>query len=267
MTAAPPSLRAVGRHLPIATVLLVAVWPFALWLLSRSDPELAVRFESAVYHALRTLAFWLLAAVGVACIVFPPAWAGLRLFWSRLWRSLSNDQAPLRRAISELRHFESAARHAEVGRLARLRQLDDLARPHLERAVELDPTHASSWYQLGLLQFHAGQSAVAAESFRRVEELDPGHAFGDALLLRGRALHALGDPEALALLVQHQRQHGGSPRSHVWLADAHLRAGDRDAANAALQLAAAPPRLRLTAEENWFRAWARVRCLGSRRTP
>jgi predicted Zn-dependent protease len=133
---------------------------------------------------------------------------------------------------------------------------------HLQQAVEHDPGVAGHWHWLGLVQFDHGDWAAAAESFRRAEELDPGHAFGNALLLQGRARHQLGDAGALALLVQHQRQHGGSPRSQVWLADAYARAGDRTAALASLQLAAAPPRVKLSVEENWFRAIARMRTFG-----
>jgi hypothetical protein len=111
-----------------------------------------------------------------------------------------------------------------------------------------------------LFSQHAWQAA--ANAFLRAETLDPGHAFGDALLHHGRALHELGDARALEVLRAHQQRHGGGPRSHLWLADALLRAGERDAGLAALREAAAPPRTRLTAEENWFRALARVRLWG-----
>ena len=104
----------------------------------------------------------------------------------------------------------------------------------------------------------------AAAAFHAAEQLDPGHAFGDALLHLGRCLHQLGDATALATLRAHQQRHGGGPRSHVWFADALLRAGDHTAGVTALREAAAPPKQRLTAEENWFRAIARVRLWGKR---
>ncbi|MBL8753974.1 MAG: tetratricopeptide repeat protein [Planctomycetes bacterium] len=253
--------RAALRTLPLALTFAVAAWPFVLWLVHRVDAEAAVRTEQTVVAALKTGA-WLLGGLLLVGLAVPLARAFLRLHGSRIWLSLSQDMAPLLRAQSELRHFESGARHFEVGRLARLRRRDDLALVHLQRAVELEAGAASHWHWLGLAQFDHGDWTAAAESFRRAEALDPGHAFGGALLLRGRALHLLGAPEALALLAEHGRRHGGSPKSHVWLAEAYTRAGDAAAARTALGIAAAPPRTKLSAEENWFRAIARMRTFG-----
>lgn len=260
-------LLAVARHLPLAGVWLLAAWPVLLWLLQGSDPELAVAVAHRTAAILWSTLWWTLGGGLVACLLLPPVPAWLRWQGGRIWRGLSTDQAPLRRALAELRHFATGPRHAEVGRLARLRDQHALAKEHLARAVELEPEAPSNWYQLGLVQFADGQWAAAAESFRQAEERDPGHAFGDALLRRGRALHELGDAAALPLLVHHQRQHGGGPRSHLWLAEAHQCFGDRTAAIAALRTAAAPPTTKLSAEENWCRARARVRLWGKGGSP
>jgi tetratricopeptide (TPR) repeat protein len=252
-------LRSAAAHLPLAAVWLVAVWPVVLWLVHCSDPEHAVEVAQ---RAARTAvaAGWLLAGTTVvACLLFPPAPAWLRRTWVRTWTNLSTDQAPLQRARAELQHFETATRHAELGRLLRLRRQHDEAIVHLQRAVQLDDGIATAWHQLGLALFAQAEWEQAAEAFRRAERLDPGHAFGDALLHLGRAQHEQRDPQALATLQEHQRRHGGGARSHLWLADALLRVGDRAGARAALRAAAAPPRQRLSAEDNWFRALARVR--------
>lgn len=260
----PPT---VVRNLPLVGVWLLAAWPVLLWLLQRSDPGLAVAVAHRTSAMLWSMLWWTLGGGLLACLVLPPVPAWLRWQGGRIWRGLSTDQAPLRRALAELRHFATGPRYAEVGRLARLRDQNALALEHLLRAVELEPAAASSWYQLGLVQFADGQWAAAAESFRQAEERDPGHAFGDALLRRGRALHQLGDGAALPLLVNHQSQHGGGPKSHLWLAEAYQRAGDRGAAIAALRTAAAPPSTKLSAEENWCRARARVRLWGKGGSP
>ncbi len=257
--AGPARVRAAARQLPLALVWLVAVWPFVLWLVHRSDPEHAVEIAQRTTRFAAIAGWWLLATIVVACLLFPPAPAWLRRTWARTWHNLSSDQAALARARAELQHFETATRHAEIGRLLRGKRLHEQAAAHLQRAVELDDGIASAWHQLGLVLFAQAEWEKAALAFRRAERLDPGHAFGDALLHLGRALHELRDPEALGTLQEHERRHGGGPRSQLWLADALVRAGDRAAARAALRAAAAPPRQRLTAEENWFRALARVR--------
>lgn len=258
---APRAGRAL-RWLPLAIVWLCALWPVALWLVSRSDPVLAVRIAQGTTRALVLAALWLLAIGAVLGLFFPPAPAWVRRAGSRAWQSLTADSTPLLKAQSELQHLETAARHAEIGRLLRLRRQNAQAFAHFARAAELDPGIASVWHQLGLVLFSQHEWLAAANAFLRAEALDAGHAFGDALLHHGRALHELGDNRALDVLRLHQQRHGGGPRSHLWLADALLRAGERDAALAALRTAAAPPQQRLTAEENWFRALARVRLWG-----
>jgi tetratricopeptide (TPR) repeat protein len=261
---ASPSPRAgkALRSVPLAIIWLCALWPVALWLVHRADPVLAVRIARDTSHALTVALASVLAIAVVLGLFFPPAPAWVRRSCSRVWRSLTMDSLPLLKAQSELQHFETAARHAEIGRMLRLRRRNEQAVFHFVRAVELDAGIASAWHQLGLILFSQRDWPRAANAFLRAETLDPGHAFGDALLHHGRALHELGDAHALDVLREHQRRHGGGPRSHLWLADALLRAGERDAAIAALRVAAAPPSQRLSADENWFRALARVRLWG-----
>jgi tetratricopeptide (TPR) repeat protein len=257
-------LQSMARHLPLLLVCLGAAFPAVLWLVYVSDPELAVRIAQGTRAALWTGAWTLLGVLGMALLLYPPAPAWLRRAGSRTWIALTIDQAPLYKAVSELRHFETGTRHAEIGRLLRLRRQNEAALRHLSRAVELDPTVVSAWHQFGLVAFAQHEWKVAATAFDRAESLEPGHAFGDAQLYLGRCLYEIGDARALDVLRAHQQRHGGGPRSHLWLADALQRAGDTAGAVAALHEAAAPPRTRLTAEENWFRALARVRLWGKR---
>lgn len=262
MTAAPPPLRRAWSALPLLLAWLVAAWPFVLWLVHRADPQLAVRMAQSLHTGLGTAALWG-AAVGVLlCLLFPPAPAWLRLVWQRTWRQLGMDAAPLRKARADLANFESPARHLDVARLAWQRNQATLAATHVRRALELDGEIASGWHLLGSVQFAAGDHAAAAATLQRAETLDPGHAFGEALLLQGRARFLLGEPVGLELLRRHEREHGGGARSHYWLAQALRRQGDHAAALAALRIAAQQPTRAATAEEQWFRALARVRLWG-----
>lgn len=264
MAVTPPAVRSAIRQLPLTIVWLLAAWPLVLWLVHRSDPTAAVELAHGVTAWLWD-ATWVLFAVTLAtCLLFPPAPAFLRRAWHRTWTQLTLDRAPLLRALSELRHFASAARHTEIARMQRLRGDAASALEHLQLAIALDRTVAGTWHQLGLVLFPLHEWQRAAEAFQAAEQLDPGHAFGDALLHLGRCQHQLGDQTALTTLRTHQQRHGGGPRSHVWLADAWLRTGDHRAGIAALREAAAPRKQRLTAEENWFAAVARVRLWGKR---
>lgn len=267
MSGTPPAVRTALRQLPLAIVWLLAAWPVVLWLVSRSDPVAAVDLVRHTQSGLWTVACYATGGTLLVCLVFPPAPAWLRRSWHRTWIQLTLDRAPLLRAISELRHFASASRHAEVGRLLRLRGDAAGARQQLELSLGLDRDVASTWHQLGLVLFPLHEWQRAAAAFQAAEQLDPGHAFGDALLYLGRCQHELGDPAALATLRAHQQRHGGGPRSQVWLADALVRAGEHGGAVACLRAAAAPPKVRLNAEENWFRALARVRLWGKRGAP
>ena len=255
-----PAKRLRAAHFGLALVWSLAAIPLVAWLLHVRDPESAVRTALIAAKWLRrgTVAVGVIAAV--ALLAYPPFPAWLRLMWHRTKIAFTTDRGPLMRALGELRHFESAARQLEVGRQAL--QLGDAATAgqHLSRAVELDPSLAAAWYQWGRFLFGQHALAEALDAFTRAESAESGHAFGDALLHAGRCLHLLGkDQQAVGVLREHARRHGGGRRSSYWLAEALLAAGDRDAARAAFAAAAAPAKERLVPEENWFRALARVR--------
>ncbi|MFN7587203.1 MAG: hypothetical protein ACK501_09165 [Planctomycetota bacterium] len=256
---APTTRRRLGAALPLLAVWLLAAWPVVLYLVHCSDPVAAVQLAQFAARWLFRLALGSALLLGTACLLYPPLPAWLRLAGHDTWRRLGTGEAPLRRALADLAHFESAQRHLEVARLSWQRGRAEVAAVHARRAIELDPQIASAWHLYGLALFAQNAFDGAAQSFAHAEQLDPGHAFGDALLLQGRSRFLLGEPRGLELLRQHERQHGGGARSHVWLAEALLRAGEREAAVAALRIAAQKPTRRTTAEEGLFRARARVR--------
>lgn len=249
-----------GQRLALLAVWLVAAIPPLLWLVHRSDPELTVELVQHGSEWLARLGLGAAVLSAVAALIFPPVPAWLRLRWSDLRLSLTSDRGPLLRALGELEHFASAQRHLEVGRLALLRREFPLALPHLQAAIAMDPQMAAAYHQLGLVMFHLGQLPLATAAFAGAERLDPGHAFGDALLHLGRCLDLTDHHrEAVETLRRHQTRHGGSHRSHYWLGLALQASGDTRGAAEAFAVAAAPPSQKLTAEENWFRALARVR--------
>lgn len=252
-------MRWPGR-LVLGLVWAAALWPFAMWWLQRSDPELAVRCVQIAARVSRDLAIGTGGLGVLLLLAFPPARAAVRLLGERARLQFASDRGPLLKALGELQHFESAARHHEVGRLALSAGELRLALPHLLRAVELDPQIASAQFQLGRCLLRIGDLPRALAAFAAAEVLDPGHAFGDALLHQGRVHFLLGDARgARQVLEAHAQRHGGGSRSHVWLAEARDATGDREGGTAALRAAAAPPSQRTSAEEQWFRAVARVR--------
>jgi predicted Zn-dependent protease len=245
----------------MALVWLLAAWPVVLLLVHLGSPVAAVQLEAGVGRVAVRTGVGAAGVLALAALAWPTVPAGIRLGLSRLRLALTTDRAPLLRAIAELRHVETAARRLEVGRLAlRLRDLP-LAAENLRRAIELEPGNIGAHYQWALLCLENGSLPQARAALAAVVAADPGHAFGEAMLLLGRTTLRVGDAAAAReILLRHQREHGGSRRSHVWLAEACVAAGDAATAREAYAVAAAAPTTgpRLTADENWFRAKARV---------
>jgi len=257
---APRAPRNLAGLIPLALCWAAALLPFVLYLVHRSDAEQAVVLANFVKRwTLRVLITVPLAAL-VAAIVYPPFPAWLRLFADRTSTAWTVDRAPLQRALSELQHLETAQRHFEVAKLAWLRADLPLATTHAERAAALDDGMPQVQYLLGQVLFRAKQWRRAHDAFAAAERLEPGHAFGNALLHQARCAHLLGDRErARGLFEQHEREHGGGHRSNYWFGETLAALGVRDEAARKFAVAAKAPPQRLTAEENMFRALARVR--------
>lgn len=250
----------VARWLPLGLVAALALLPGVLYLLHLSDPVLAVRAAVALTR-------WVVLAVAAGAAVlllgllaYPPLPARIRLFVDRTRAAWTADQAALQRARAELEHFENAQRHLDVARLAWIRRDFGLLGTHAARAVELDAELPAARYLYGQFLLENARPAEAAAEFEATERLDPGHAFGNALLLQARAEHLAGDLDgALRDFDAHRAHYGDSHRSNWFHGEALLAAGRTDDARRAFADAAAAPPNRLPAEENWYRALARVR--------
>lgn len=263
----PPALAAALRQLPLALVWAAALWPATLWLVHAADPAAAVRLAHGAAATASATWPWLAGGAAAACIGYPPTAPYVRRALHRWRLGWSLDQLQLGKALADLEQLETADRRLALGRLLLAAHKPEQALPHLARAVELDDAVAGAWHQFGLALFLLHQWPAAARCFERAETLDPGHAFGDALLRFGRCLHELKDGRALMALETHARQHGGGPRSWLWLAEARARAGDRGGELAALAQAAAPPARKTTPDEALCRAIARTRRWTRRRSP
>ena len=245
---------------PLAAAWACALLPAALYVVHLQDPVLAVELAN-------NLSTWTLrallgaAALGaLALLAYPPFPAWLRRYVDRIRRSWTVDRTPMLQALKDLEHFETAQKHFEVARLAWIRTDFSLVGPHAARAVQLDPSMPQAHHLLGQFLLRVGAAAPALQEFEAADRLDPGHAFGEALLLQGRALSQLGrNEEALARFEQHAATFGGNHRSDYWRGEALLAVGRTDDAAAAFRDAAKDPKQRLPAEENYYRALARAK--------
>lgn len=256
--------RPKGFRLSLAVLPALLLWwatgiGIALFVANAQAPVDAVRMARAIAAIAPTALLWCGVTTFALALLWPPFPAAIRLAFARIGETLRADRGPLLRAVADLRNFESAARHLEAGRAANACRDHRTAIPHLIRAIELDRDAIAAHYQIGVAFFELGALQQAAQALTHVVSRDPTHAFGDALLRLARTRQLGGDRTgARDLFVQHQKEHGGNRRSHHWLGLAHLAVGDRDAARAALQVAASTASKPRTAEENWHRAKARV---------
>lgn len=247
--------------LPLAAVWICAALPVVFYVIHLSDPGLAVGIALTGKYLLVLGLLSLLAALLLGLTVYPPLPAGIRRYFDRLRTAWSTDPAPLIRALSDLQHFENAQKHFEVAKLAWLRGDYRMVGTHAKRATELDPQMPHAQHLLGQFLLRMKSLPEARRAFEAAEQLDKGHAFGSALLHAAHLQHVTGDlDKALATFAQHEREHGSGPRSNFWHGEALAAAGKLVEAAQAFLAAAADPKMKLTSEENWFRALARVRC-------
>lgn len=256
--------RPKGRRLSLSVLPALLLWwttgiGIALFVANAKDPVEAVRMARAIADIAPTALLWCGVTAFALALLWPPFPAALRLAVARIGETLRTDRGPLLRAIADLRNFESAARHLEAGRAANACRDYRAAIPHLIRAIQMERDLLAAHYQIGVAFFELGALQQSAQALTHVTAIEPGHAFGDALLRLARVRQLGGDRTgARDLFVQHQKEHGGNRKSHHWLGLAHLDVGDRDAARAALQVAASKANKPRTAEENWHRAKSRV---------
>jgi tetratricopeptide (TPR) repeat protein len=116
-----------------------------------------------------------------------------------------------------------------AGRLEFLRKNLLPAEQFLRKHVEMNPRSAQGVFQLGMVLLAREQWTNAAATFGTAIELKPD--FGPAYFNRGLALaHANDGRAAIAAFEQSLRQNPERVESYLYLADLHLRFGERDAA-------------------------------------
>ncbi len=252
--------------LSIRAVFAVVLWaaallPVLLYVVHLSSPVAAVQVSLALGATVRNVLFYGAIAALLGIVVYPPFLPTLKIAFRRVKRRISTDLSALYEAQSRLEHLDTAADRLTAGRIL-LQQ--DRVRPaieHLARAVELDPEHAATRYQLGLALGRAGDLPAATEQLRKVCEIDKGHAFGAGQLELGIVLERSGDNDgAIEVLEGHERDFGPNRRNMYHRALAHARRGERERSLEVLRATAAPPEAdrKLTLEEELLRARARV---------
>ena len=150
------------RALGVVALLLVPGWALAgLLPAARLDRGLRLALAPTAAVALVTLA---------ALVLYPPFLPTAKLALRRLRSRLGTDLGPLREAEGRLRNFETAADHLTAGRVLYHQGRLHEALPHLIRAVEIDPRHAASRYQLGL-DIRATSMELSDEQRRELKQL------------------------------------------------------------------------------------------------
>ncbi|MGA0058955.1 MAG: tetratricopeptide repeat protein [Planctomycetota bacterium] len=248
----------------IATLALCTASGTALTVagLAHAEPDLALAIAVPLGTLLGGLASYVLPAIALALLAWPPFLPGLRLWLARVRDRMSVDQGPMLTAQDRLRHFETAPDHVTVG-LAQLRLGQaGKAIPHFGRALQLEPTHVAARFHLGRALLQVGALDKARLALADVVRIDPAHAFGRALLELAEACERTGDDAtAERILADHERSHGPHRRADLARGRLALQRGDREAARVFLDRAAAPPGAgtrRLTPDEAFDRARARV---------
>ncbi len=257
-----PRLRkSILRILGLALLWLPLVWSLSLVTAFLSDPVLAQEMQHQL-HGIGSSALWItLVAASLLALNWPPFLPAIRYGWQRMLANLRVDRSPLLKAQTELRRFESGPGHLEAGRAAIGARDFQAAIGHLLRSLEMDPDRPAALYLLGQAMIGLGRPDQALRPLLRAVEIEPGHAFGSALLWVGRAWMLVGQHEkASAALRRHQRDHGGSRRSGFWLGQCRKALGDAEGAAAAFQQAAAlhSGNVAATAEEAFYGARARA---------
>lgn len=256
-----PAVLRSPRVLAVSLLWLVALWPVAILLTGAVDPVAGVR----AVHVAGTALGWLLwgggIAAGLAVLLYPPFVPAVRLRLRAVWQRLATADKPVRDAYVRLQQLETVNDHFLVGRHLRERNQAGPAVQHLRRAVELDSTHTSARYQLGLALRDAGRVQEAVDELQRVLAADPqlasGRPFLDlAEILDQARMHA----EADHLLRRFRGMHGDHRAALVLHARALAGIGEREEAMRLLREAAAPPppNARMPLEEESARARARV---------
>ena len=147
-----------------------------------------------------------------------------RLGWSadRL-ASMEQAQALARRA--EQMDPESIMYRHVLANVASLQGQHHEAARMAGEIVELEPSSANAWYQLGIVLNYAGQPERALGALEKAMRLSPYYPVG-YLYMVGMSRFLLGrDREAVAAFENCAKRNPESRANHVWLAIVHADAG------------------------------------------
>lgn len=197
----PRMLRLVGYFLTVFAV---------LWVL-RQIPVLDRIFGIQLFGFF--LAAILVSAVGARL----GAVMADRVKQKRLERQLGNVDTPYNRGKLGVL-LQKQGRHRE-------------ALPHLEAALEADPSSDETLYRSALARLGDGDAAGAAEALDRLLAREEDYAYGQGLLALSRARLAAGEARAaLEAVDRHDRSFGPTPESAYRRGKALRAIGDRGAA-------------------------------------
>jgi tetratricopeptide (TPR) repeat protein len=145
-------------------------------------------------------------------------------------RNFDGADRAFRRALELNAGYPTA--HQWIAILLAERGLDAEATGHAQQAVSLDPLSGTMHQTLGLVHYFGRRYALAAAEARRALDLGPGLALPRVIL--AKALILQGDWKA-AIDVCEQAPSPRSPDLLAAMSLAHLRAGDRQRAEAILR--------------------------------
>jgi serine/threonine-protein kinase len=123
--------------------------------------------------------------------------------------------------------------HYTAGLVRRFARFCDDARPHLQKALELDPQYGSAHHEMGQCYQMSGRHDLAIEAYRRGAQ--PVGNLGHALAMSGRTT------EARALLVQLIEQHRQTGAEAALIAMIYVGLGEYERALDWLEEAADAP--------------------------
>jgi len=166
------------------------------------------------------------------------------------------DRMKQKQLERELGGVDTPYNRGKLGLLMLQQGRAKLAVPHLEAALEADPSSDEFTYRLGLALLATGDLPGSIEMLERLTGRNEEHAYGGALLALARAQGAYGDGQgSLGTLDRHDRAFGPVPESAYWRGRVLRALGDRAAAAASFAavgaIAADQPAYQRRAAATW----------------
>jgi len=179
-------------------------------------------FDDLAFLPAITVLVVVLAAWAIPPPLHPPAARGREL-GPRGWLLPTALAVATMAALPGVVGINAARIETDAARRAAFGGDWDRSLAGFRRAVAFQPSNALYWMSIGLLEHELGRADVARQAYRTARALSPGdpRPWG--------ALAALADdPEQERDLLLESARRANSPQYAYRLAEAHLRAGDRD---------------------------------------